>query len=88
MAIVTINRVNQSKVRWRRFKRKVMTEEIIKDAKKHAVFIPPGQKQNSSQLLRASETQKRAHAHYAPRLTGLAPSFAPALECVSPAGSE
>lgn len=26
------------------FKRKVMTEEIIKDLKKHAHFIPPGQK--------------------------------------------
>ncbi len=28
----------------RRFKRKVISEEIIKDLKKHAHFIPPGQK--------------------------------------------
>jgi len=44
MAIVTVNQGESIESALRRFKRKVMTEEIIKDAKKHAFFIPPGQK--------------------------------------------
>ena len=44
MAIVTINQGESIESALRRFKRKVMTEEIIKDLKKHAHFVPPGQK--------------------------------------------
>ena len=36
MAIVTVNQGESIESALRRFKRKVMTEEIIKDAKKHA----------------------------------------------------
>jgi len=44
MAIVSVNQGESIESALRRFERKVMTEEIIKDAKKHAFFIPPGQK--------------------------------------------
>ena len=38
MAIVTVNQGESIESALRRFKRKVMTEEIIKDAKKHAFY--------------------------------------------------
>lgn len=44
MAFVVVNTNESIENALRRFKRKVMTEEIIKDLKKHAHFIPPGQK--------------------------------------------
>ena len=44
MAVVIVNQGEGIESALRRFKRKVMSEEIIKDAKKHAFFIPPGQK--------------------------------------------
>ena len=44
MAYVNINNNESIESALRRFKRKVMTEEIIKDLKKHAHFVPPGQK--------------------------------------------
>lgn len=44
MAYVNINSNESIESALRRFKRKVMTEEIIKDLKKHAHFVPPGQK--------------------------------------------
>jgi small subunit ribosomal protein S21 len=44
MAYVNVNNNESIESALRRFKRKVMTEEIIKDLKKHAHFIPPGQK--------------------------------------------
>ncbi|MGH7782485.1 MAG: 30S ribosomal protein S21 [Candidatus Binatia bacterium] len=44
MAYISVN-VNESiESALRRFKRKVISEEIIKDLKKHAHFSPPGQK--------------------------------------------
>ena len=44
MALVNVNQGESIESALRRFKRKVMTEEIIKDLKKHQHFIPPGQK--------------------------------------------
>ncbi|MBS1796821.1 MAG: 30S ribosomal protein S21 [Acidobacteria bacterium] len=44
MAYVSVNNNESIESALRRFKRKVMTEEIIKDLKKHAHFVPPGQK--------------------------------------------
>ncbi|HMQ02629.1 MAG TPA: 30S ribosomal protein S21 [Pyrinomonadaceae bacterium] len=44
MAFVTVNSNESIESALRRFKRKVISEEIIKDLKKHAHFIPPGQK--------------------------------------------
>ena len=44
MALVNVNHGESIESALRRFKRKVISEEIIKDVKKHAHFIPPGQK--------------------------------------------
>lgn len=44
MAFINVNNNESIESALRRFKRKVMTEEIIKDLKKHAHFVPPGQK--------------------------------------------
>ena len=44
MAYITVNSNESIESALRRFKRKVISEEIIKDLKKHAHFIPPGQK--------------------------------------------
>ena len=40
----------------KRFKRKVMNEEIIKEIKKHAFYLKPGQKRRAKAL----EARKRA----------------------------
>ena len=44
MAFITVNSNESIESALRRFKRKVISEEIIKDLKKHSHFIPPGQK--------------------------------------------
>ncbi|HRK50273.1 MAG TPA: 30S ribosomal protein S21 [Pyrinomonadaceae bacterium] len=44
MAYISVNNNESIESALRRFKRKVISEEIIKDLKKHAHFIPPGQK--------------------------------------------
>ena len=44
MAYINVNQNESIESALRRFKRKVISEEIIKDLKKHAHFIPPGQK--------------------------------------------
>jgi small subunit ribosomal protein S21 len=44
MAFINVNNNESIESALRRFKRKVISEEIIKDLKKHAHFIPPGQK--------------------------------------------
>jgi len=44
MAYINVNNNESIESALRRFKRKVISEEIIKDLKKHAHFIPPGQK--------------------------------------------
>jgi small subunit ribosomal protein S21 len=40
----------------KRFKRKVMNEEIIKDIKRHAFYLKPGQKKR----VKSAESRKRA----------------------------
>jgi small subunit ribosomal protein S21 len=43
----------------RRFKRKVQTEDIIREVKRHAFFIPPGEKARlKSQLARKRNRKK------------------------------
>jgi small subunit ribosomal protein S21 len=55
MAFITINQNESIESALRRFKRKVISEEIIKDLKKHAHFIPPGQKAK----LKSANARKR-----------------------------
>ncbi len=67
MAIVTINQGESIESALRRFKRKVMTEEIIKDAKKHAFFIPPGQKAKLKSALARKRNKKKGRIRTTPR---------------------
>ena len=55
MAFININANESIESALRRFKRKVISEEIIKDLKKHAHFIPPGQKAK----LKSANARKR-----------------------------
>ncbi len=55
MAYIELNNNENIENALRRFKRKVMTEEIIKDYKKHQHFIPPGQKAK----LKSANARKR-----------------------------
>ena len=55
MASVTVNANESIESALRRFKRKVISEEIIKDFKKHSHFIPPGQKAK----LKSANARKR-----------------------------
>jgi len=43
-----------------------MTEEIIKDAKKHAFFIPPGQKAKLKSALARKRNKKKGRMRTAP----------------------
>ena len=56
MAEVHLNNDGESLERaLKRFKRKVMNEEIIKDIKKHAFYLKPGQKKR----VKSAEARKR-----------------------------
>ncbi len=62
MAFVAVNNNESIESALRRFKRKVITEEIIKDLKKHAHFIPPGQKAK----LKSQNARKRNRKRFRP----------------------
>ena len=62
MAFITVNNNESIESALRRFKRKVITEEIIKDLKKHAHFIPPGQKAK----LKSANARKRNKKRFRP----------------------
>ena len=64
MAFVSVNNNESIESALRRFKRKVMTEEIIKDLKKHQHFIPPGQKAK----LKSANARKRNRRKGRPRM--------------------
>lgn len=55
MAFISVNSNESIESALRRFKRKVISEEIIKDLKKHSHFIPPGQKAK----LKSANARKR-----------------------------
>src|SRR5262245_12350927 len=59
MALVDLHQGESIENALRRFKRKVMTEEIIKDLKKHAHFIPPGQKAKLKSAMARKRNKKR-----------------------------
>ncbi len=62
MAYVSVNNNESIESALRRFKRKVITEEIIKDLKKHAHFVPPGQKAK----LKSANARKRNRKRFRP----------------------
>ena len=43
----------------RRFKRKVLQEDIIKEAKKHAFYLKPGEKKRIKQALARKRARKK-----------------------------
>jgi len=62
VAFIAVNNNESIENALRRFKRKVITEEIIKDLKKHAHFVPPGQKAK----LKSANARKRNRKRYRP----------------------
>jgi small subunit ribosomal protein S21 len=68
MAYVSVNNNESIESALRRFKRKVITEEIIKDLKKHAHFVPPGQKAKLKSVNARKRNRKRFRPT-APRTT-------------------
>ncbi|MBA2621210.1 MAG: 30S ribosomal protein S21 [Acidobacteria bacterium] len=62
MAFISVNNNENIENALRRFKRKVITEEIIKDLKKHAHFVPPGQKAK----LKSANARKRNRKRFRP----------------------
>jgi len=43
----------------RRFKRKVMTEDIIKEVKRHSYYLKPGEKRRVKQALAQKRARKK-----------------------------
>jgi len=67
VAFVSVNNNESIESALRRFKRKVITEEIIKDLKKHAHFVPPGQKAKLKSANARKRNRKRYRTTTAPR---------------------
>ena len=72
MAEVKIQEGESIESALRRFKRKVISEEIIKDLKKHAHFIPPGQKAKLKSV-NARKRNRRRFRQQRPMNTGPRP---------------
>ena len=61
MAEVHINDGESLESALKRFKRKVLQEDIIKDIKRHAFYLKPGQKQRvKAALARKRDRKKRS----------------------------
>jgi small subunit ribosomal protein S21 len=50
----------------RRFKRKVLQEDIIKDVKRHAFYLKPGQKKRVKSALARKRNRKKSNRDSAP----------------------
>lgn len=51
----------------RRFKRKVQTEEIIKDVKRHSYYLKPGERKRLKQALARKRARKKGRRERDPR---------------------
>jgi small subunit ribosomal protein S21 len=51
----------------RRFKRKVQTEEIIKDVKRHSFYLKPGERRRLKQALARKRARKKGRRESNPR---------------------
>jgi small subunit ribosomal protein S21 len=60
MAHIQIHEGESIESALRRFKRKVLQEEVIKDAKKHSYYLKPGEKKRIKQALARKRTRKKA----------------------------
>ncbi|MGD1094312.1 MAG: 30S ribosomal protein S21 [Bryobacteraceae bacterium] len=59
MAEVKINEGESMESALRRFKRKVLNEEIIKDIKRHAYYLKPGEKKRLKAVLARKRNRKK-----------------------------
>jgi small subunit ribosomal protein S21 len=59
MAEIRIHEGESIESALRRFKRKVLQEDIIKDAKKHAFYLKPGEKKRIKQALARKRSRKK-----------------------------
>ncbi len=59
MAEVYVNDGESLESALRRFKRRVQQEDIIKDAKKHAFYLKPGEKKRIKQALARKRARKK-----------------------------
>ena len=48
----------------RRFKRKVQTEDVIKEVKKHSFYLKPGEKKRVKQALARKRNRKKVRRDY------------------------
>lgn len=51
----------------RRFKRKVQTEDIIKDVKRHSYYLKPGERKRVKQALARKRARKKGRKDRDPR---------------------
>lgn len=51
----------------RRFKRKVQTEDIIKDVKRHSYYLKPGERKRVKQALARKRARKKGRRDRDPR---------------------
>src|SRR5690242_2937410 len=61
MAEIRIHEGESIESALRRFKRKVMQEDIIKDVKKHSFYVKPGEKKRVKQALARKRSRKKVH---------------------------
>ena len=54
----------------RRFKRKVLQEDIIKEVKRHAFYLKPGQKKRLKSVLARKRSRKKRNRDSVPEQTG------------------
>jgi small subunit ribosomal protein S21 len=59
MAQVQIHEGESIENALRRFKRKVLQEDIIKEVKKHAFYVKPGEKKRIKQALARKRSRKK-----------------------------
>ena len=59
MAEVKVQESESIESALRRFKRKVQQEDIIKDIKKHAYYLKPGDKRRAKQALARKRSRKK-----------------------------
>jgi small subunit ribosomal protein S21 len=50
----------------RRFKRKVQTEDIIKEVKRHSYYLKPGEKRRVKQALARKRAKKKSRKDFRP----------------------
>ena len=63
MAVVQVNDGESIESALRRFKRRVQTEDIIRDAKKHAFYLKPGEKKRIKSALARKRNRKKTRRH-------------------------